>query len=292
MSGRRTASALLAVVAAGLTSLAPVPVQAASTPLLVGLRASHHPGVDRVVFEFSGGLPASRSASYVPTLLADGSGLPVRIAGRAVLQVRFATAAAHTSTGRLTLPFRSSFSLPNLMTAVRSGDNEGVTTYGLGLLSRQPFRVYALRSPSRVVVDVSTAPVVSRRVWFFDQRRFVANAPPFFRPVWRSVLPGLPATSLMHRLYAGPTLAEQSTGLRLLLSGSTGFTGLSVADGIARVRLLGGCRSGGSTVTVAGSIMPTLRQLPQVDVVKVYDPAGRTLTPTGRVDSVPECLEP
>jgi hypothetical protein len=101
-----------------------------------------------------------------------------------------------------------------------------------------------------------------------------------------------PQPAAASRLYAGPTPAEERAGLRLVLSGSTSFAGLSVRDGVASVRLVGGCRSGGSTVTVAGSVLPTLRQLPGVVAVKVPDPAGRTQRPTGRTYSVPDCLEP
>ncbi|MGH3333247.1 MAG: hypothetical protein ACRDPJ_18260, partial [Nocardioidaceae bacterium] len=61
---------------------------------------------------------------------------------------------------------------------------------------------------------------------------------------------------------------------------------------IARVQLTGGCNSGGSTVTIAGEIMPTLRQFGSVDWVKIYGPAGHTETPNGRSDSIPVCLEP
>jgi hypothetical protein len=54
-------------------------------PTLVGIRAAHHPTFDRIVFDFSGGLPATREAAYVPELIGDGSGLPVPVAGRAIL---------------------------------------------------------------------------------------------------------------------------------------------------------------------------------------------------------------
>ncbi|MGZ4495076.1 MAG: AMIN-like domain-containing (lipo)protein, partial [Nocardioides sp.] len=56
---------------AGSTAAAP------AIPTLVGIRAAHHPGFDRVVFDFRGGLPASRRVRYVDHLVADASGLPV-----------------------------------------------------------------------------------------------------------------------------------------------------------------------------------------------------------------------
>ncbi len=58
------------------------------------------------------------------------------------------------------------------------------------------------------------------------------------------------------------------------------------------MRLVGGCSSGGSTVTVAESIASTLKAFPTVDWVKIYSPGGTTERPTGNSDSIPECLEP
>jgi hypothetical protein len=103
-----------------------------------------------------------------------------------------------------------------------------------------------------------------------------------------------PATGVMDRLYAGPTTAEKAKGLGLVASLSTGWTKLSISrDGIARVQLLGKCSSGGSAViTVAGEIFPGLKQFDTVDHVKIYGPDGKTESPTGHTDSIPECLEP
>ena len=266
---------------------------APATPTLVGIRAAHHPGLDRVVFDFAGGLPASRQVTYVNQLIGDGSGLPVPIAGRAILQVRLNPANAHDESGHSTAPRSIAFPLPNVMTAVRSGDFEAVTTYGVGLAKKQPFRVFTLTGPPRLVIDVDAAfPTMNRKVYFFNQPRFDANHEPFFTPVLRPVLPGTPATGVMDRLFAGPLPSETSAGLRLLRSEATGFTGLRIANRVAKVQLVGGCNSRGSTVTIGGEILPTLRQFPTVSFVKIYDPAGNTENPTGRSDSIPACLEP
>jgi hypothetical protein len=144
-----------------------------------------------------------------------------------------------------------------------------------------------------VVVDIRAAfPTVNRRVFFLDRDAFVAGNPPFFRPRLRPVPPTAPATGVMDRLFAGPLQSERADGLRLLRSHATGFTALRIRDGIARVRLTGGCDSDGSTVTIAGEIKPTLRQFATVDWVKILDPAGSTEIPTGPSDSIPVCLEP
>ena len=73
--------------------------------------------------------------------------------------------------------------------------------------------------------------------------------------------------------------------------GATGFTGLSITGRVARVRLTGGCSSGGSTFTIADEAYPTLKQFATVDFVKIYDPAGHTERPSGSSDSIPFCLE-
>jgi hypothetical protein len=263
-----------------------------ATPTLVGIRAAHHPAFDRIVFEFRGGLPSSHDVRYVDQVLGDGSGLPVRIAGRAFLQVSFAPARAHDAQGA-TVPRRLVFSLPNIITAVRSGDFEATTTYGVGLAKRTPFHVSTLQAPSRVVIDIRAAfPTVDRKVFLFDRDNFVDNVDPFFRSVLRPVLPSSPATGVMDRLFAGPLPSEKADGLRLLRSHARGFAGLVIAAGVARVRLTGGCNSDGSTVSVAGEIMPTLRQFTNVDRVKIFDPSGSTETPSGPTDSIPACLEP
>ena len=266
---------------------------AAPVPTLVGIRAAHHPTYDRVVFDFAGGLPSTRSVRYVSQLIQDPSGLPLPIAGRAILAVTMSPTNAHNDAGQVTAPGKIAFALPNVMTVVRSGDFEAVTSYGIGLARKESFRVFTLRSPDRLVIDINAAfPTVLKQVWLFNQKRFLANTEPFFTPAARPVQPLTPATGVMDRIFAGPTPTEYSSGLRALLSKATGFANLRISDGIAYVRLTGGCSSGGSTVTIAGEIMPSLRQFSTVDHVKIYDPSWRTENPTGHTDSIPECLEP
>jgi hypothetical protein len=292
---------LLLLIASALAVVAPGAAPAASrttgpttgpTPTLVAIRAGHHPGFDRVVFVFRGGLPTTRHVRYVGTLLGDASGLPVRVAGRAVLQVSMSAARAHDAGGP-TAAARRVFATPNVITTVQSGDFENVTTYGIGLAKRTAFHVFTLRHPSRVVVDVRARfATVTRRAYFLNAANFAANRRPFFSARLRSVRAVAPATGVLDRVFAGPTRREHRHGLRLLLSGSTGFSGLRIRNDIARVRLAGGCDSHGSTVTVAGAIRPALRQFADVRWVKILDPSGATENPTGNTDSIPTCLEP
>jgi hypothetical protein len=279
---------LLVAVLVALGVPAAAPASAAEPPLLTGIRASHHPGFDRVVFDFFGGLPANRSARYVPALLGDATGFRIPIRGRAILQVSFSDARGHTLDDRDTAPDRTTFALPNVLQTVQSGDGfEGVISYGVGLAVRQPFRLSTLSNPPRVVLDIDTAFTwTNRPVWFVNS---AANVVSVSRPIANTSV----AHQLMDRLYAGPTAGERANGLRFVASGSNGYKNLTISSGaVARVALTGGCSSGGSTVTVANEIMPTLRRLPNVDFVKVYDPANTTERPTGASDSIPTCLEP
>src|SRR6476646_6390187 len=116
----------LAVPASGAGSGRATPV-AAGVATLGRIRAAHHSGLDRVVCEFRGAVPASRQVTYVPRLVEDASGLPVRIAGQALLTVRMEPAQAHDDTGNPTAPLRLAVALPNVINVVRAGDFEAVT---------------------------------------------------------------------------------------------------------------------------------------------------------------------
>jgi len=66
--GAGAVTAATAGAAAGAT--------APAVPTLTQVRAGHHLGYDRLVFQFSGGVPAQHSARYVSQVIADASGLP------------------------------------------------------------------------------------------------------------------------------------------------------------------------------------------------------------------------
>jgi hypothetical protein len=268
--------------------------QAAATPVLVDVRAAHHPGYDRVVFEYTGRGPTSSTVAYVTTLVADASGQKVPVAGRAILSVVMRGVDNHTAAGKATTPARQAFALKNVTSTVRSGDFEAVVSYGIGLQKKTAVHTHRLSGPARVVVDITTPfTTVNRRVWFADADKVDANVATPVTSVWRQVLPGTPATGVMDRVYAGPTKAEKADGLFLQASRTTGWTNLRISsDGIARVQLTGPCGDGSAVVTVADEVFPSLRQFSTVDHVKVYGPDGTTEYPTGHRDSIPECLEP
>ncbi len=289
-------SLIATTMVATTTGLLAVPAQAVqqATPTLVGIRAAHHNGLDRLVFEFRGRVPDQRDVRYVSKLIADGSGRRVNAVGSALLRIRFAGADGHDRNGKVTYgPASRTYALPGLIQVVNTGDFEAALTFGAGLAWRAPYRVYTLTRPSRVVIDIATPHrTVPVRAHFLDTARYETGREPHTTGVRRPVIPPATAHGALQRLFAGPTQAEKAHGLRFVSSRATGFSRLTVKNGVARVYLTGRLTSGGSTFTVADQIRPTLKQFPSVKWVKIYDAGGHTQRPYGPSDSVPESLEP
>jgi hypothetical protein len=155
------AIAAVALVLAAAPALAADSSAARTGSLLVAVRTAHHPSFDRITFEFRGPRPSHR-VRYVSQLVEDASGRPVRLAGRAAIEVVFQGADAHDGQGRPTVsPRRFSPGLPSLKEVAQIGDFEAVVSYGLGVDHRVPFKVLELSDPSRVAVDISTASTAS-----------------------------------------------------------------------------------------------------------------------------------
>ena len=130
-------------------------------------------------------------------------------------------------------------------------------------------------------------------VYFLDQNKYISGPEPYETAVTRpaSSVQSDPLTVLT-QLFLGPTPAEYALGLRLVASGTTGYSLLTIDGGVARVYLTGTCNSGGATYTIGNLLRKNLKQFATIQYVKVYDQAGATETPTGNSDSIPACLEP
>jgi hypothetical protein len=288
---------LVAVLGLGLPLLSTPPTATAAPdrflqPTLTSVTAEHVGEVDRVTFVFSNGLPDHVYPQWVDKVIYDGSGLPVRVAGAKALAVGFTSATGHDQDG-FTFESRTAYGLPNVITSVYGGDFEGYLSVALGVQRRTAYTVRKRHDPDRVVVDVrADFPTSNRRIWLVDSHAVESGTGPSYVARSRPVPSDAPAAGALHALFAGPTPDERASGLRLVRSTAWGFEGLAIADGVARLRLIRGCRSGGSTITVAGEMAPTLRQFPTVDWVKIHSPRGATEQPQGPVDSIPTCLEP
>ena len=270
-------------------------VKVPPVPVLEHVRVGRHPGYDRIVFEFSGPIPGYR-VQPVTTLAEDGSGEPVWPGYRNLLLVRLEPAQAHTVAGRGTLTAgerQGSPGLPALRQFRLIGDFEGVVGYGLRLgLGTPNLRAFELTGPNRLVVDIAHQRLARVGISFMHVPNYNAGRQPETVTALRAITPYRVGQGALNAIFAGPTAGERARGLGTVRSGATGATLLRITDGIAHVRLQGGCASNGATFTVATLIMPTLKQFPSIDHVKIYDPIGHTQQPTGRGDSIPASLEP
>jgi hypothetical protein len=121
---------------------------AATTPVLRSIRTVHHASYDRVVFQFDGALPTYR-LRYVPQVIQDPSGEPIRLDGAAYVAVAFQGSTARRYAGPRTV----SPAYPLLKQVKVTGDFESVLSFGIGLADRAPVHVRRLTAPSRIVVD-------------------------------------------------------------------------------------------------------------------------------------------
>ncbi len=141
------------LAAASTTAIA----RTAGPATLVAIRAAHHTSYDRLIFEFSGRLPAHRSVRYVSKVIADPSGQVVPVSGGARLLVRFLPANGHKPDGQSSYgPARQTFALPGVVQVVSAGETEDVLRFGVGVAKRQRFKVFTLANPSRFVIDITT----------------------------------------------------------------------------------------------------------------------------------------
>ena len=148
-------------------------------------------------------------------------------------------------------------------------------------------------TPTPSPTPTPTPELVEISVYFTDSERYAEGEPPYEVSVSRFVDPSaeLPE-AVVREFFEGPTEEERERELVLIDSGFTGFSSLTIDDGIARIYLTGRCQSLGATYTVAQPLMQNLLQFPEVEYVKIYDEQGNTQFPEGESHSIPVCLEP
>ena len=115
---------------------------------ITGIRAGIQPCFDRLVFDIQGPR-AGYIVEYRNVILNDPQGIPLNVPGGAKLAV---VVFAHGE-NRPALPSVSGF--PVFRSVVWAGSFEGLTSIGLGVRARLPFRVFTLANPNRLVVDVA-----------------------------------------------------------------------------------------------------------------------------------------
>ena len=121
------------------------------------VRAGRHMCFDRLVIDLSGGKRAPFSARYVRHIVAAGSGriLHVRGHARILITVR-GPAGAHFAANAVNLADVSGFTTFRQVRG--AGSFERVTSIGLGVRAKLPFRVFELgdsRAGWRIVIDLA-----------------------------------------------------------------------------------------------------------------------------------------
>jgi len=123
------------------------------------IRLGRHDGFDRVVFEVGGTGTPGWDVQYVDEAASQGSGDAVDVAGEAILQVTLTGAGYPYDTGveEYSGGPLSAADTRAVTEVVFDATFEGTTVSFVGTTGRNPFRVYALENPARVVVEVADA---------------------------------------------------------------------------------------------------------------------------------------
>ena len=125
------------------------------TATLTNIRPGSHTGdgYDRVVFDFSGGIPSwDLTRQESATFTRDASGQQVTLDGSAGLKLVFRDADLAS-----TVPTDLKRQFTSVREIAQLGNFERVLTYGIGLSSSQCVRVLPLSNPSRLAIDVATS---------------------------------------------------------------------------------------------------------------------------------------
>ena len=130
-------------------------------------------------------------------------------------------------------------------------------------------------------------------VYFTDNKRLIAGRLPYEVAVKRFVSTSKPlVNSVLDEFFKGPSDVQRNQGLAVISNGFTGYSKVTSANGGVYVYLTGNCQSNGTLYNISRPLMASLKQLPEVQFVKIYDQFGYTREPSARLDSIPACLDP
>lgn len=133
-----------------------ISVQRDEHAVLIDVREASHDGFDRIVMDFGTGAVPGYHVEYVRLPVTQcGSGEEVELPGTGFLSVRLQPAAAHNEEGQATVSQRDRrFEFPVLLRLVATCDFEADVTWVAALRTPNPFRVFELESPNRLVIDI------------------------------------------------------------------------------------------------------------------------------------------
>src|SRR5947208_16084996 len=129
---------------------------AAASGTVYDLRVAHHDGYDRLVIDFptTNSMPQYQlNRQATAHFVRDASGQPVTLSGSAGIRVVLRNAEIVNAAPSDLKP-----NLPEIREVAQIGNFERVVSYGVGLSTPACIRVLELSGPTRLVIDVQTAP--------------------------------------------------------------------------------------------------------------------------------------
>ena len=125
---------------------------------ITDVRVGSHADYDRVVFEFTDGLPEASLERAEPPFTQDASGAPIDVEGSSFLRLvmRGGTKQTEAGTSSYDGPLDFDPGFATLVDLIEGGDFEAQSTWYLGLTSEACVRVITLTDdgPPRLVIDV------------------------------------------------------------------------------------------------------------------------------------------
>lgn len=130
-----------------------------AAPRVSALRASHNPGFDRLVIEFTEQAVPSYEIKSSSDIFGSSSGFSVRLDGNAFFSIRV-SGQARTDTGQRSYPQPDPYrpGLPLIHEVDFITDFEGEVIFGVGLERVVCPTLLVLVSPPRIVLDFPTPP--------------------------------------------------------------------------------------------------------------------------------------
>jgi len=130
-------------------------------------------------------------------------------------------------------------------------------------------------------------------LYFTDNKRLIAGQLPYeiavkrFVPTSKNIV-----HAVLDEFFKGPGDVERNRGLAMISNGFTGYRKVEFGYGGVYVYLAGSCQSNGTLYNITRPLIASLKELPEIQFVKIYDQFGHTREPAARVDSIPACLDP
>ena len=125
---------------------------------ITDVRTGTHDGFDRVVFEFTDGLPEASLERAEPPFTHDASGEPIAVQGESFLRLimRGGTKQTEEGTSSYDGPTEFETSDPALVHVIEGGDFEGQSTWYFGLVAESCVRVLTLTDDgtARLAIDI------------------------------------------------------------------------------------------------------------------------------------------